>query len=170
MLELADTPATMSLDERWRPVEPAPAYPPTLPADRLGPAKLVAAYRRPDRRGAKVDASLVVVRFDAPNPAMWRKATRRAALEALEEALHASCAAAATAARCAKLGARKELMLGQVPAAQWRARARGRTVLMRMLFFRTYTLAALAEVPRGSRELAAARAAIESFAPPLAPP
>lgn len=171
--ELADTPATLTLDDRWRAVEPAAQYPPTLPADQLGPARWVAAFRRPDRRarrGDKPGAALVVVRFDAPNQVMWRKSTRRAALETLEEALGVSCAAAAAASRCAKLGDRKELMLGQVPAAQWRARARDRTVLVRMLFFRTYTLTAMAEVPRGSRELAAARAAIESFAPPTTTP
>lgn len=175
-IALPDTPATLALDERWRPIEPAPGYPATLPADLLGDAKLIAAFRRPDRdrrarRGDKLGAALVVVRFDGPNQAMWRKSTRRAALEAVEAALGASCATATAAppARCAKLGERKELMLGQVPAAQWRMRSRDRTVLMRLLFFRTYTLAALAEVPRGSRELAAARAAIESLAPPTAP-
>lgn len=174
-IDLADTPASLVLDERWRPIEPAPAYPTTLPADQLGPAKLIAAFRRPDRptrrnrSGDKLGAALVVVRFDGPNQAMWRKSTRRAALEATEAALNGSCAAAATAARCAKLGERKELMLGQIPAAQWRSRSRDRTVLVRLLFFRTYTLAALAEVPRGSRELAAARAAIESLAPPATP-
>lgn len=165
-IALPDTPATVSLDERWRRLEPVPSYPAALPADRLGPAKLVAAFHRAARRGGKLEAALVVVRFDSPNQAMWRKSTRREALDAVEAALAASCPAVAAAARCAKLGARKELMLGQVPAAQWRGRTGGRTVLVRMLFFRTYTLAALAEVPRGSRELAAARAAIESLAPP----
>ncbi len=185
-IDLADTPAALVLDEHWSAIEPAPEYPSTLPADQLGPAKLIAAFRRPDRRARpnrvsrghtrgdrrndKLGAALVVVRFDGPNQAMWRKSTRRAALEATETALNASCAAAATAERCAKLGERKELMLGQIPAAQWRARSRDRTVLVRLLFFRTYTLAALAEVPRGSRELAAARAAIESLAPPPLPP
>lgn len=186
-IDLADTPAALALDEHWSAIEPVPGFPSTLPADQLGPAKVIAAFRRPDRRarpsrvsrgdrdargdrrGDKLGAALVVVRFDGPNQAMWRKSTRRAALEATEAALNASCAAATTGSRCAKLGERKELMLGQLPAAQWRARSRDRTVLVRLLFFRTYTLAALAEVPRGSRELAAARAAVESLAPPPQP-
>jgi len=131
-------PATLALDETWTG--------PALPA-----APITSAAR------SSGQAQLVAVRYDLPNLEAWRSSTRPAHLDAL-------VAGFATAPGYLALGKPKVSRLGRgaVPTLELTFRRRGpagvEVVAVRVLLFRTTTIAAIAAAPsdRGAVERAVA--------------
>ena len=111
---------------------------------------LVAAYR--------TDAGLVlaVTRAQTTNWPAWTPKTRDAYLTQIERG----------ALKNLKRTARKVSEASGVPALDLEARRDdGTTLILRILVFRTYAIAAAVDVPRGG-SLADARAVTTTFAPP----
>jgi hypothetical protein len=156
LINLPETPAQLQLGPAW-----SSAALPQLPAssDVIGPARLVALYREAEgTRGGPL--SLVIVRFDAPNPRAWRAGQREAYFDEVEASVLAVCAAGAEASRGCKNQRQKRaaLELEAVPGMDLQVRGGdGATRLFRFLFFRTYAIVAAVEVPAvaaGSRRAA----------------
>ncbi len=168
-IDLPETPAQLALGEPWEAVE-LPAL--TAPADAIGPARLVALYREAATAQVRRDdaaLSLVVVRFDAPNPRAWRDSTRAAYVAEIEASLHGACApggASERSCRGFKVQKRATFESELVPGLELSGKDQGgATRLVRVLFFRTYAIVAAVEVPArtSARTLARARKAIASF-------
>jgi hypothetical protein len=135
VVDLPDTPASVTLDAAWTPVTAA---------------RLVAAYRTRD------GVLLAITRAQLPNAAAWRDKTRAAYADEIERGLVAAGY---------RRTAREVGKLAGVPALTLDAKRKdGATVLVRILLFRTYALALALEVPRGV-DGARARAVRASFAP-----
>lgn len=184
-IDLPETPAQLVLDASWSAIEPVPSLESAgVGAEQLGPARIVTAFRHPAQRRprqAAADLALVVLRFDSPNPLAWRTSTREAYFDRVEEDLLAACSDRDAAGspmgrptgsptktcRGLRRTKRKELTAAGVPALELQAKDRdGKTLLLRLLFFRTYTILAAAELPPRSRDGARVRKALASFAPP----
>lgn len=184
-IDLPETPAQLVLDASWSAIEPVPSLEAAgVGAEQLGPARIVTAFRHPAQRRprqAGADLALVVLRFDSPNPLAWRTSTREAYFDRVEEDLLAACSDRDAAGspmgrptgsptktcRGLRRTKRKELTAAGVPALELQAKDRdGKTLLLRLLFFRTYTILAAAELPPRSRDGARVRKALASFAPP----
>ena len=175
VVDLPETPAQLVLEAGWAPVEPTPALETSgLGAEQLGPARIVTILRRraagSRRRAPAAETSLVVLRFDSPNPAAWRKSTRAGYFNQVEEGLGLACpqkGSSPVTCRGLRRQKRQAMEAAGVPALELAARDRaGRTLLLRFLFFRTYTLLAAVELAPRSKELVPARKALASFAPP----
>lgn len=171
VLDLPETPAQLELGAGWTEVEPPSFDGSGLGAAELGPTRLVTAVRRAARGPRAPALTLIVLRFDSPNPAAWRKSTRSDYLDRVEADLGLGCPPrggdSPASCRGFERTKRRDLELAGVPAMDLQARADGGRLLMfRFLFFRTYTLVAAIEVPARSRDGAAARKLVASFAPP----
>jgi hypothetical protein len=119
----------------------------------LDATSLVAAYRSPS------GLVLAITRAQVPNFDAWRDQTRVAYADQIERG-------AIGAAPGQRKLARKLRDAGGVPALDLELRrADGTTLVLRMLLFRSYTLALAIEVPRGTT-LDEARGITAKFAPP----
>ncbi len=168
LIDLPETPAQLELEPTWQ-AQTLPALPAT--SDVIGPARLVAMYRempaaRPRRKD--VALSLVVLRFDAPNPRAWRSQTREAYFDEIEAAVVAPCrgkgaqgAKAANGPSCRGFAnpKRKTLELEAVPVMELTGKdGSGATRMFRFVFFRTYAIVAAIEVPAKAPAAALTRA------------
>jgi hypothetical protein len=181
-IDLPETPAQLVLDERWLP-GPVPQM--SAAVEQTGPARLVAVYRDSARDSARDSGAgglvLSVMRFDAPNPAAWRRTTRTAYLDEIEAGLAAACPSpspsstalstvndAPTTCRGYRRSKRTIFESEGVPTMDLQAANHARaTLLFRFLFFRTYTILAVVEVAPGSSSaiLRRARRALNTFTP-----
>lgn len=154
LVNLPETPAQIQLGSAWTAAEL-----PVLPAssDVIGPARLVAFYREAQgQRGGPL--SLVIVRFDAPNPRAWRASQRDAYFDEVEASVLAVCAAGAAAACKNQRQKRSGFESEAVPGMELQVRGGdGATRLFRFLFFRTYAIVAAVEVPAPGAGRAAAK-------------
>ncbi|MEO8706502.1 MAG: hypothetical protein ABI867_41135 [Kofleriaceae bacterium] len=116
---------------------------------------LVAAYTCPD------GLAVAVTRAQVPNPDAWRTKTRDAYFDQITRG-------AIAAAPGLRQTARRISDANGVPALDLELRrADGAALVIRILAFRTYALAATVEVPKGVA-LDEARAITTRFAPPRA--
>jgi hypothetical protein len=151
-LDLADTPAELTLPAGWAPLP----LPPTAAVAPLG------AWHHPS------GATLVVTRAAAPNPDAWREKTRAAHAEEVEAGTRA-------AAPRYQRRERRLLDVAGVPAMELSFRravgASGRereVVSIRFLFFRTHTVSVAIAVPekRWNRARGVAKAGMAALALP----
>lgn len=135
-------PARLSLDDRWTGAAVDPA---------IDPAVLLAV---PLVRTAGA-AHLVVVRHDVPNTEAWRERTRQAHADAIVAGF------AATPGTIVVEDSVRRLGRANVPVLDLALRRGAEHVAVRVLLFRTFTLAAIAAAP----ERATAARAATSLAP-----
>jgi hypothetical protein len=104
-------------------------------------------------------ALLVVTRADVPNPDAWVADKKQAYVDKVEAGIKASVPGY-------KRLAKKVVDANGVPALDLETkRDGGSTIVIRVLLFRTYSVSAAIEVPKGG-DVAAARAITKAFAPP----
>ena len=107
-------------------------------------------------------ATLVVTRADVPNPDAWVADKKQAYVDKVESGIKASVPGY-------KRLAKKVIDANGVPALDLEAkRDGGSTIVLRVLLFRTYSVSAAIEVPKGV-DVAAARTIVKTFAPPKEP-
>jgi len=107
-------------------------------------------------------ATLVVTRADVPNPDAWLADKKQAYIDKVEAGIKAGVLGY-------KRIAKKIVDANGVPALDLETkRDGGSTVVIRVLLFRTYAVSAAIEVPKGG-DVASARAAVKTFAPPKEP-